>query len=296
MVSGASGLVGSALVSHLEAEGYTVTRLVRRPPKPGEVRWDPERGELDPAALDGAVAIVHLAGDNVGNGRWTAEKKRSIEESRTRSTRLLARTAAAASARPDALVCASAVGIYGSRADELLDEDSSHGEGFLASVCEAWEASAAPAREAGIRTAHLRLGVVLAAHDGALAKMLPPFRAGVGGRVGSGEQYMAWISLRDAVRVFARAVSDAAFTGVINVVAPAPVKNKDFTKALGRVLGRPTLIPVPAVALRALFGEMADATVLASQRVVPRKLEALGFAFNDRDIEPALRSVLARSA
>lgn len=296
MVSGSSGLVGSALVSHLEAEGFAVTRLVRREPKPGEVRWDPEKGELDPSALSGAAAIVHLAGDNVGSGRWTAEKKRRIEESRTKPTSLLARVAATASPLPQALVCASAVGIYGDRSDELLDERSRRGEGFLADVCVAWEASADAAREAGIRTAHLRLGVVLAAHDGALAKMLTPFRAGVGGKVGSGEQWMAWISLRDAVRVLARAVSDPAFEGVFNVVAPTPVKNKDFTKALGRVLGRPTLIPVPALALRALFGEMADATILASQRVVPRRLEALGFEFADRDIEPALRSVLARSA
>jgi uncharacterized protein (TIGR01777 family) len=296
VLSGASGLIGSALAERLAADGFEVVRLVRRDPKAGEVRWDPERGDLDPATLSGAFSVVHLSGENVGGGRWSREMKRRILESRTKSTTLIAQAAADAAEPPRSLVSASAVGYYGDGGDAVLDETSPRGDGFLAEVCAAWESSADAARQAGIRTVHLRVGVVLSGHGGALAKMLPPFKLGLGGKVGSGKQWMSWISLRDVVRVFARATTDASMSGAVNAVAPKPVTNADFTRALGKVLGRPTIVPVPALALRAAFGEMADATVLASQRATPRRLLELGFDFQDPDIESALAAALQDAA
>lgn len=292
VISGASGLVGAALSDRLLADGFAVTKLVRRDARAGEVRWDPERGDLDPATLSGATAIIHLSGENVGGGRWTHDMKRRILESRTKSTTLIAQSAADAATKPGALICASAAGFYGDTGDAVVDENTRQGEGFLAEVCAAWESSADAARQANIRTAHLRVGVVLAGHGGALQKMLPPFRAGVGGKLGSGKQWMSWISLRDVVRIFAESATDTRISGSLNAVAPNPVTNAEFTRALGAVLHRPTLMRVPAFALRAAFGEMADATLLASQRAVPKRLLELGFEFQDADVASALRAAI----
>ena len=290
-VTGASGMIGSVLVPRLERDGHTVLRLVRRGPRNNrEIAWDPEDGHLDTAGLAGVDAVVHLAGENVGS-RWTGEKKRRIRASRVDATRLLATALAGLSPRPSVLVAASAVGIYGSRGDERLDETSAPGNDFLAGVVREWEAAAQPAVDAGIRVAHLRLGVVLSAKDGALARMLPPFRLGAGGPMGSGTQWMSWIGLDDAVEVFARAVVDPAFTGPINVVAGA-VTNADFATTLGAVLERPAVVTVPAFALKLAFGEMADGTILASQRVEPRRLAQMGHAFRHPDLEGALRAAL----
>ena len=291
-VSGASGLIGTALLRRLEREGHTALRLVRRAPRgEREIAWDPAAGRLDGAALEGVDAVVHLSGENVGV-RWTEERKRRIRASRVDSTRLLATTLAGLARKPSVLVAASAVGIYGDRGDERLDEMSAHGDDFLARVVRDWEAAAAPAAEAGIRVAQLRFGVVLSAREGALAKLLPPFRLGAGGPVGGGDQWMSWISLDDAVEIVARALRDPAFSGPVNAVA-GPVTNAEFARTLGRVLGRPALVPVPAFALRLAFGEMADHTILASQRAEPRRLTQLGFAFHHPELEGALRAALA---
>ncbi|HEU0051805.1 MAG TPA: TIGR01777 family oxidoreductase, partial [Longimicrobium sp.] len=292
-VSGASGLIGHALVPRLRADGHTVLRLVRRAPRaPDEVGWDPERGTLDAAALDGVDGVVHLAGENVAEGRWTEARKRRIRASRVESTRLLATAIAGLPRKPSVLVSASAIGIYGDRGDERLDEMSAPGSDFLAGVVREWEAAAAPAAEAGIRVACLRFGVVLAANGGALAKMLPLFRLGAGGPMGSGGQWVSWISLDDVVELIVRALHDPALTGAVNAVAGA-VTNQQLADTLGRVLHRPALIPVPAFALRlALGGEMANGTVLASQRVEPRRLTQLGFAFHHPELEGALRAIL----
>ncbi|HET6232409.1 MAG TPA: TIGR01777 family oxidoreductase [Longimicrobiaceae bacterium] len=295
-VTGASGLIGGALVRRLAAEGAQVHRLVRGEPKPGsgDVRWDPAAGTIDAAALEGVDAVVHLAGENVGE-RWTEERKQRILRSRVEGTRLLTQALAQLERKPRVMVGASAVGIYGDRGDELLDEGSTAGSDFLAGVVREWEAAAEPARGAGIRVAHLRFGVVLSASGGALAKMLPPFRLGAGGRMGDGKQWMAWVSLDDAVGAILLALRDGAVRGPVNVVAPNPVTNAQFTEALGRALGRPTLLAVPAFALKALFGEMAEGTVLASQRVIPQRLTELGYTFRHPDISTALQAALAET-
>jgi uncharacterized protein (TIGR01777 family) len=291
-VSGASGLIGRALVPRLQRDGHTVLRLVRREPRgAGEVRWDPEAGRLDAAALEGVDAAVHLAGESVAGGRWTDERKRRIRDSRVEGTRLLAATLAKLKNCPSALVSASAVGIYGSRGDERLDEMSAPGGDFLAGVVREWEAAAAPASEAGIRVAHLRFGIVLSARDGALAKMLPAFRLGAGGTLGNGRQWMSWLSLDDAVELIVHALRDPGFGGAVNAVAGA-VTNAEFAATLGRVLGRPSLVPVPAFALRLMFGEMADGAILASQRVDHRRLTQMGYAFRHPELEEALRAAL----
>jgi uncharacterized protein (TIGR01777 family) len=291
-ISGSSGLVGAALVRHFEAEGRRVLRLVRGQAGPGQVAYDADHDRLDPAALEGVDAIIHLAGESIASGRWTDERKRRIRESRVRSTALLARTAARLTPRP-ALLCASAIGIYGAdRGDEWLDEATPPGGGFLAEVCVAWEAAAAPARDAGVRTAHLRLGVVLSSQGGALAKLLPVFRLGGGGKVGSGAQQMSWVALEDVSRAFAFVLDTPSLTGAFNVVAPEPVTNAVFTQALARALGRPALVPVPAFALRLALGEMAQETVLASQRVRPKRLLESGFTFSHPDIDSGIAASL----
>lgn len=296
-VTGSSGLVGSSLVPFLKAGGHEVRRLVRRAPHaPDERRWDPAGGALDPAALEGLDAVVHLAGESIASGRWTAARKRRILESRAAGTRALAEALARQARRPRALVCASAIGYYGDRGDERLDESSARGSLFLSEVCEAWERAADPARAAGIRVVHLRLGVVLSPAGGALAKMLPPFRLGLGGRLGSGRQVMSWIAIDDVVGAFWRALERDDLSGPVNAVAPAPVDNATFTRVLGRVLGRPTVFPVPAFAARLALGQMADELLLASARVEPRALLASGFAFEHPDLEGALRHVLGRPA
>jgi uncharacterized protein (TIGR01777 family) len=294
VVSGASGLIGGTLCESLAARGCEVRKLVRnRAAKQGEIRWDPDRGEIDSALLAGVEGVVHLAGENIGDGRWTAEKKRRIRDSRVQGTRLLCDALAAMPSPPRVLIAGSAIGYYGSRGDLPLDEESSPGNDFLANVCQEWEAAAESARAAGIRVVKLRTGVVLSTKGGALAKMLFPFKLGVGGVVGDGRQYMSWITLEDEVRVIEHALAADSLSGPLNSVSPNPVTNREFTKTLGRVLGRPTIFPMPAFAARLAFGEMADALLLSSTRVVPKQLAQAGFAFKQPELEAALSDVIA---
>jgi hypothetical protein len=298
VVTGATGLVGGALVASLLAAGHRVDRVSRRPPAPGstDIQWDPERDEFDASRLRGAEAVVHLAGEPVAARRWTAEHKARVRESRIRSTRLLAEAVARLREPPEVLVTASGVGYYGDRGDEVLTEDSGPGTGFLADVCQEWEAAADPARAAGVRVVHLRIGLVLSAAGGALPAMLRPFRLGVGGVVGSGRQYWSWIALPDLVRVVEQALVADTLAGPVNGVAPTPATNREFTKALGRVLRRPTLVPFPAPAVRLVLGEMGQALLLASARVRPERLERSGFRYLHPDLEPALRALLGSRA
>ena len=290
-ITGASGFVGAALVPFLTTGGHEVRGIGRG--AGADIRWDPTRGTLDATRLEGVDAVIHLAGENVG-ARWTAARRRAIVESRVRGTRLLAEACARCTVKPEVLVSASAIGIYGVRGDEWLDESSALGDDFLAEVGQAWEAATAPARDAGIRVVHLRIGIVLNPAGGALGKMLLPFQLGVGGRLGSGRQWMSWISREDLVGAIHHALQTPSLQGPVNAVAPAPVTNAEFTRVLARVLRRPAIAPVPAVALRALFGEMAQGTVLASQRVRPAALEASGFRFQHPTLEEALRFELGR--
>lgn len=296
-VSGSSGLVGSALVSFLSAGGHRVSRLVRSKPQPGsaDVHWDPAAGSVDAAGLEGLDAVVHLAGENIA-GRWTPEKKARIRDSRVKGTRLLTETLARLKQAPKVLVSASAIGYYGHRGDEALREDSPSGSGFLAEVCREWEAAAQPAAQKGIRVVSLRIGVVLSPAGGALARMLPPFRLGLGGKIGSGRQYMSWIGIDDLAGVIHHAVTNESLRGAVNAVAPRPVTNQEFTKTLGRVLGRPTIFPMPAFAARLAFGEMADELLLASTRVEPARLAVSGYIFRNPDLEGALRHLLGKTA
>lgn len=300
IITGATGLIGSALVRSLLADGHEVTRLVRGgrkgAPSPGvsDAEWDPAAGTADAAALEGCDGVVHLAGEPVAEGRWTDEKKRRIRESRVRGTRLVAETLAGLARKPRVLVSASATGYYGDRGAELLTEESAPGRDFLSEVCREWEAAARQAAEAGIRVVHPRIGVVLDADGGALPRMLTPFKMGVGGRLGSGRQYMSWITLPDVVSVIRRALEDEALRGPVNAVSPQPVTNEEFTKTLGRVLGRPTLFAVPEFAARLAFGEVADALLLSSQRVEPARLKEAGFSYADPELEGALRRVLKK--
>jgi len=294
VVSGSTGLVGSALIPFLTTGGHRVTRLVRAQPRTGEIRWDPIAGSIEMAGLEGVDAVVHLAGENIAAGRWTAATKARIKESRARGTRLLCEALARLRQPPKVLVCASAIGYYGDRAATTVDEDSEPGAGFLADVCRAWEAATAPASDVGMRVVHLRFGVVLTAAGGALAKLLLPFRLGVGGRLGSGGQYMSWIAIDDALGAILHTIRTESLRGAVNAVAPQPVTNLEFTKALGRVLSRPTLFPVPAAAARLAFGEMADEMLLASTRVTPSRLAATHYAFRHSDLEAALRHTLGK--
>lgn len=298
LVSGASGLIGSALVPLLTTGGHEVVRLVRRRPRRGEaaVEWDPERGVKDASRLEGLDAVVHLAGEGVAEGRWTVERKSRIRLSRVHGTRLLAEALAGLKRPPRVLVSASAIGVYGDRGDETLEERSSPGLGFLAEVGQDWEAAATPAAAAGVRVVLPRFGIVLSPRGGALARMLLPFRLGAGGRVGSGRQWMSWVALDDAVTAVLHALATPGLSGPVNVVAPEPVTNAEFARTLARVLGRPALAPVPAFAARLAFGEMADALLLASQRVAPARLLATGFEFRQPRLEPALRHLLGRPA
>ena len=293
LVTGASGLVGHRLVPSLESKGHEVLRLVRNAPADSrEVRWDPAKGTIDAAALEGVDAAVHLAGENLAEGRWTEEKKRRIRESRVKGTRLISETLAGLARKPEVLVSASAVGFYGNRGREVLTEQSATGDDFLADVCREWEEATAAAEHAGVRVVRLRFGVILSGEGGALKKMLFPFRMGVGGRLGSGEQYMSWVTLDDAVGAIEHALENRTLRGPVNVVAPQPVTNREFTKAMGSALSRPTIFPVPAFALRLLFGEMADATLLSSQRAEPARLKESGFVFKHPEIKSALKQVL----
>ena len=294
LISGASGLVGSRLARSLVARGDQVQRLVRRAPEgTDELEWNPAdiTGGLDPLALD-TDAVVHLAAENIAEGRWNAAKRARIRDSRVIGTRTLSEALARATAPPRVLVSASAVGYYGERGDALLDETSARGAGFLPQICADWEAATRPAEETGIRVVKLRLGVVLDRERGALAKMRLPFKLGLGGRVGSGRQFMSWIAIADLVRAIAFALDTEQLTGPVNAVAPEPVTNAAFTAALGGALSRPTLLPMPAFAARLAFGPMADDLLLASTRAVPGVLRDAGFTFDTPGIDGALRATL----
>jgi uncharacterized protein (TIGR01777 family) len=295
LVTGSSGLVGSALIPSLKAQGHEVIRLVRSAPKDSatQIYWNPENGTISAGELEGFDAVVHLAGDNLAEGRWTDEKKRSIRESRIKGTMLLSETLAKLEHKPDVLVSASAIGFYGSRGDEQLNEQSASGDDFLSEVCREWELSTQLASQSGVRVVHLRFGVILSNEGGALAKMLTPFRMGVGGKIGDGKQYMSWIVIDDAVGAIGHALTNDSLRGAVNVVAPEPVTNYEFTKAMGSVLSRPTIFSMPAFAARLAFGEMADATILASQRVEPVRLKESGFVFKYPELEGALKHVLS---
>lgn len=292
-VSGSSGLLGSAVSKSLRADGVEVRPLVRARPKAGEIGWDPGRGVVDRDALAAVDAVVHLAGEQVGE-RWTESKKRKILESRVRGTTAVATALAELERPPSVLVSASAVGYYGDRGEELLGEYAERGDDFMADVAHAWEAATRPAEEAGIRVVRLRFGVVLARRGGALAKLLLPFKLGIGGRLGSGRQWMSWISLDDVVGVIRFALDRPELRGVYNAVAPVPVTNREFTRSLGRVLGRPALLAVPTTALRLAYGEMAEVTLLASQRVDSTRLQQAGYNFAHPRVEEALRAQLHR--
>lgn len=295
VVTGASGMIGTALAPFLAERGHEVVRLVRRTPRSkDEARWDPERGEIDRTALEGAEAVVHLAGANLADGRWTAVRKARLYGSRVGPTRLLAETLAGLTRPPSILVAASAVGYYGDRGDAWLDENSEPSSDYLGRLVADWEAASEPVANAGIRVVRLRSGVVLSPRGGVLGRMLLPFRLGAGGRLGSGRQFMSWIAIDDLLGVVLHVLGTASISGPVNAVTPTPVTNRELTKTLGRVLHRPTPFPVPAFALRAVFGEMADAAVLASTRVRPGRLLSSGYAFLFPELEDALRHVLGR--
>lgn len=291
-ITGASGLVGRALTRSLERRGDSVSPLVRHDAKPGEIQWDPEKQQIDAAQLEGFDAIVHLAGENIAEHRWGESFKESILESRVKGTKLIADTITEFSAPPRVFISASAVGIYGNRGDSVLTEDSRAGEGFLADVCRAWEACADRMVQAPTRLAKVRFGMILSRDGGSLSKMLLPFRLGLGGKIGSGHQFMSWVTLHDVVRAIEYILDHDEANGVFNVTAPVPVTNQEFTKTLGHVLHRPTIFPVPTFLLHFALGEMADELLLSSARVLPERLEKLGFRFSEPELEAALRSLL----
>jgi len=294
LISGSHGLVGKALIRSLVEDGQEVVRLVRSGHKLGalDIEWRPNHGRIDAQHLEGFDAVVHLAGESIASGRWTDEKKRAIRESRVKGTSLLSETIAQLSRPPSVFISASAIGYYGNRGDEELTEKSGPGDDFLASVCVQWEDATRAASEKGIRTILARFGIILDRHGGALAKMLTPFRMGIGGRVGDGRQWMSWIALDDVVNALKFLMLDSAVHGPVNIVAPNPVTNAEFTKILGRVLSRPTFFPVPAFGARLAFGEVADALLLSSQKVDPAVLEERGFAPYWPRLEPALQHLL----
>lgn len=291
-VSGASGFVGRALTDFLVSSRCTVLRMVRRQPESDrEVFWNPETGEIDTEALEGIDAFIHLGGESISGGRWTPSKKARILASREKGTDLVARTLAGLKQKPAVLVSASAVGYYGNRGSEILSEDSPPGSGFLPEVCRKWEAACRPAEETGIRTVKLRIGMVLSAKGGALPRLLPVFRAGLGGVIGSGRQYTSWITLDDLVRVIRHVIEDDGITGPVNAVSPHPVTNAGFTKILAKVLKRPAVFRVPAFVLHAAFGEMGQALLLDGCRAIPQALSDR-FEFQHQDLESALESIL----
>jgi len=296
-ITGADGFIGRPLVARLAQAGHDVRRLVRRAARaPDEIAWDPAAGSVDREALAGVDAVVHLAGASLSDGRWTAARRAQLRESRIGPTRLLAETLASLAPRPRVLVTASGAGVYGDRGDEWLDESSSTGTGFLAELARAWEGAAAPAARAGIRVAHARTGLVLAPHGGALAAMLPIFRLGLGGPLGSGRQWWSWITLEDTVGAYLHALGHDDVRGPFNVVAPAPARCATFAHALGAALRRPALLPAPAFALRLVLGSgQADELLLAGQRVRPAVLARTGFAFAAPELAPALAALLGRA-
>lgn len=294
-VTGSSGLIGSALRSSLEGDGHDVVRVVRSDGGPGTVRWDIDAGTIDAAGLEGLDGVVHLAGEGIASGRWSDAHKRAVLESRTRSTALLSRTLAGLDAPPPVLLSGSAIGYYGDRGDEELTEASPAGEGFLPEVCKAWEAETAPAEQAGIRVAHLRTGVVLSPDGGALGKQLLPFRLGLGGKAGKGDQWFPWITLDDHVRAV-RFLLEADVRGPVDLTAPNPVTNVEFVRTLGAVLGRPTIVPIPGFVRKLPLGvgPLVDNLLFASLRVLPAVLTDAGFTWRHDTLEPALRALLDR--
>ena len=285
-MTGSSGLVGSALMPILISAGHNVVALKR----PHD--WNPDQGTVNLSAFSGVEALIHLAGENIASGRWTAAKKQRVLDSRTKGTRLISETISRMEKPPQVLVSASAIGYYGDRGDEVLIEDSAPGKGFLAEVCSQWEAATDPATRRGIRVVHLRIGLVLSPNGGALGKMLLPFKLGLGGRIGSGKQFWSWISLDDLCGAIVHCTQATGLHGPVNIVSPTPVTNSEFTKSLGRALGRPTIFPVPTFVLRTALGEMADALVLASARVEPTKLTASRFVFRHTELNSTLRYLL----
>jgi uncharacterized protein len=294
LISGGSGLVGSALTNALRADGASVSHFIRpgRKAAAGDVQWNPSRATVDVAAMEGHDAIVHLSGASIADGRWTVKRKALLRSSRVDSTRVLVDSLARLKQPPRVFVCASAIGYYGDRGDELLTESSGYGNDFLSILCRAWEGEAARAAANGIRTVMTRFGVTLATQGGALPRMLTPFKFGAGGRLGSGKQWISWITLEDVVQVLRTALADERMQGPVNVVAPNPVQNSEFTQVLAGVLHRPAIFPAPAFALRLALGQMADALLLASQRVQPEKLKAAGYKFRYETLQPALQSIL----
>jgi len=289
LVSGSHGLVGKALISSLRSDSHEIVRLVRgKPSGATEIKWHPNQEKIDAAALEGLDAVVHLAGESIASGRWTDEKKRAIRDSRVKGTALLSDALARLSRPPSVFVSASAIGYYGNRGDEVLTETSAPGNDFLANVCVEWENATIPAIEKGIRTVHARFGIILDRKEGALAKMLTPFRMGIGGRIGDGKQWMSWIDIEDVVNGLKSLIENSSVNGPVNFVAPNPVTNAEFTKTLGRVLSKPTLFPVPAFGVRLAFGEMGDALLLSSARVTPGVLQHFAYP----TLDAALRHIL----
>lgn len=296
LITGSSGLIGSELIPFLRAAEHSVTRLVRRPAHEGgkEIAWDPAERMIEPRALEAFDAVVHLAGENLAARRWSPEFKLKARDSRVQSTSLLCSTLAGLKQPPKVLVTASAIGFYGPQRDEPLDESSHAGTGFLAELCRAWEDATKIAADKGLRVVSLRIGFVLSAAGGGLAKMLTPFKLGLGGRVGSGNQFMSWIAIDDLIEAIHHVLSHDELRGPVNAASPNPVTNAEFTRTLGQILGRPTIFPLPEFAARLAFGEMADELVLASQRVVPAKLRESGFTFQFPELVLALRHVLGK--
>ena len=293
VITGASGMIGSHLAIALEAEGKRVLRAVRRKPQNDhELSWDPKAGTIDRDKLEGVDAVVHLAGANIAGQRWTEDYKKVLLDSRVEGTTLVAETIASLERKPRVFACASAIGYYGDRGQQELDESAACGDGFLPNVCQQWEQSCQAARDAGIRTVNMRIGVVLSTEGGALKEMLTPFKLGGGGVLGSGQQVFSWIALDDVVRAIRFALDNESLSGPVNLVSPNAVTNREFTKTLGRVLSRPTILPMPAFAARLVFGEMADALLLASAHVVPGKLAENGLRYEYAELEPALRHLL----
>ena len=294
VISGASGLIGTQLVEQLQQHGHDVVRLVRRAANPGEIMWDPKAGVLSASALEGADAVIHLSGAGIGDKRWTASYKREILESRTITTSLIANTIANMSRKPSVFLCGSAIGIYGPRGDEQLTEVSTNGTSFLADVCEQWEAAAKPASEAGVRTVLLRTGIVLTTKGGALKKQLPLFQLGLGGKFGNGKQWQSWISIDDEVGAIEHLLTTNV-SGAVNLTAPNPVTNAEFTSTLARVVKRPAFLPIPPFAPKAILGgELADALLFTGQRVIPAALNASGYKFVHPTLEVALRALLKK--